>query len=362
MKPENGAVKLLLLVEMVLLVIVVAFGVVKKLQTPESGRERQQEAAEMLWEDTEHAETEYIADEADSKMPEMESALGFSEEVTEKLAAMTLEEKVAQMFLTTPESLTQMEQVTIAGEGTRTAISQYPVGGLIYSRINYQGREQAGNLMFNAEEISNERIGLYLFLAVRMEGEGGAAEVGIADNYKPDALVERLAAGRIGTDSEGISLPVVFPAQQADITSDTAWVMLDATADAEVTGAENLPCALSKRCVETVRGAGYEGVILTDSLSSDSIKNIYSVGEAAVLAIQAGVDMLYCPENFPDAYEAVLEAVQAGEIAETQINQAVGRILTQKYRMPMVTTEPEQEETGEDNGEQAMESDEATGN
>lgn len=351
MKPENGAVKLLLLVEMVLLVIVVAFGVVKKLQTPESGRERQQEAAEMLWEDTEHAETEYIADEADSKMPEMESALGFSEGITEKLAAMTLEEKVAQMFLTTPESLTQMEQVTIAGEGTRTAISQYPVGGLIYSRINYQGREQAGNLIFNAEQISKEQVGEYLFLAVKTDVGDEEAGVGIADSYEPDAIVETLASGTI-SENGLLMIPTVYPAQQSEIASDTAWVMLDAATDVEATGEENLPCALSKQCVENLRTAGYEGIILTDSLSKNDIKNTYSSGEAAVLAIRAGADMVYCPENFPDTYRAVLDAVRAGEIEETQIEQAVGRILNRKHQMPTPNSQtPEQqpENTNDEN-------------
>lgn len=341
MKPERGAMRLLLLVEVVFLAVVIVFGVVRNLSTPKTERENQTEMTETLSIESDDVETEENTIGSETAEVQTESIQSFSAEVEEKLASMTLEEKIAQMFLTTPESLTQMEQVNIAGAGTRNAINQYPVGGLIYSNMNYQGREQAGNLMFNAGEMSNERIGLYLFLAVRMEAEDGTPMVGIADGHEPDALVEALAAKRFLADSAGISQPSVFPAQQVEITADSTWVMLTATADASVTGEENLPCALSARCVQTVRENGYEGAILTDSLSAESIKNTYSVGEAAVLAIRAGVDMIYCPENFPNAYQAVVDAVYAGEITEEQIDQSVGRILTKKYQMPM-PAEPEQ--------------------
>lgn len=344
MKPEKGAVRLLLLVEMVLLAVVIVFGIVRTVSTQKTERVSRSESTEALPTEADENETKTEEKVMSVEVTEVQTEQSFSAEVEEKLGTMTLEEKIAQMFLTTPESLTQSEQVNIAGAGTRNAINEYPVGGLIYADINYQGREQAGNLMFNAGQMSNERIGLYLLLAVRMEAEDGTPTVGIADGHEPDAIVEALAAKRFSADSAGISQPSVFPAQQMDITSNTTWIMLDAAADVSVTGEENLPCTLSNKCVETLRAAGYEGVILTDSLSSDSIKNTYSVGEAAVLAIEAGVDMVYCPENFPDAYQAVLDAVHAGEIAEEQINQAVGRILTQKYRMPVVVTEPEQEE------------------
>lgn len=359
MKPGKGAVRLLLLVEVVLLAVVIVFGVVGRLHKTERESTSWSEPTETPGIASDELKTD--EDATESEAAEVQTEQNFSAEVEEALAAMTLEEKAAQLFLTTPESLTQSEQVNIAGAGTRNAINEYPVGGLIYSGINYQGREQAGNLMFNAEEISYERIGLYLFLAVRMEAEDGTPMVGIADGHEPDALVEALAANRLSEEDANISLPIVFPAQQTKVTADSTWVMLTAAADVSVTGEENLPCALSAQCVEAVRAMGYEGVILTDSLSAENIKNTYSVGEAAVLAVKAGVDMVYCPENFPDAYRAVLEAVRAGEMEEEQINRAVGRILTQKYRMSMVTTE--QEETGEDNGQQqVMEGGEVTGN
>ena len=64
----------------------------------------------------------------------------------------------------------------------------------------------------------------------------------------------------------------------------------------------------------------YGGVVMSDSLSADQ----------AVTAVQAGVDMMYCPENFKEAYQKVLDAVNAGAISKEDLNTAVARILTCK--------------------------------
>ena len=58
------------------------------------------------------------------------------------LSAMTLEEKVAQMFFVTPEALTGAAFVTEAGEITEERFSEYPVGGIIYFTENIVSREQ----------------------------------------------------------------------------------------------------------------------------------------------------------------------------------------------------------------------------
>ena len=50
----------------------------------------------------------------------------------EILESMTLEEKVCQLFMITPEALTGVGTVVQAGTSTKNAIYQYPVGGLIY--------------------------------------------------------------------------------------------------------------------------------------------------------------------------------------------------------------------------------------
>jgi len=75
---------------------------------------------------------------------------------------------------------------------------------------------------------------------------------------------------------------------------------------------------------------GFEGVILTDSLQMDAIADFYESGETAVRAVQAGVDMLLCPEDLEAAAQALLEAVESGALSEARINESVLRILTLK--------------------------------
>ena len=58
--------------------------------------------------------------------------------------------------------------------------------------------------------------------------------------------------------------------------------------------------------------------------------SVYGNGAACVEAIKAGVDMIYMPSDFAEAYNAVLEAVNNGNISADRLNNAVGRILTEK--------------------------------
>lgn len=350
MKPESGAVKLLLLAEAIILAVVLVFGMVNKVRAAGTKQVRYQNVQEELaaesqgqiFSETEDTSTQEMTETAsvlenDSELSVSEPEL--SDEVKEKLASMTLEEKAAQIFLTTPESLTQNERVNIAGAGTKTAINQYPVGGLIYSESNYQGRGQMNDLLSNGQQMMHERMNLYLFLAARMDTEEGASVIGISDSYNTGTLVDVFSAKRLDDESAGIDMPLCFPENRTELAQDTAWVMLSAENDVQADQEADMPCALSEECVKTVRAAGYQGIILTDSLSADNIADRYPVGDAAVLAVKAGVDMVYCPENFPDAYRAVLAAVNTGEIEEEQLDAAVGRILTRKYQLPEMTAE-----------------------
>lgn len=58
----------------------------------------------------------------------------------------------------------------------------------------------------------------------------------------------------------------------------------------------------------------------------------YTADEAAVKALQAGVDMIFMPEDYTTAYTGVLEAVQSGSLTEEQINESLRRIFRVKLR------------------------------
>lgn len=81
---------------------------------------------------------------------------------------------------------------------------------------------------------------------------------------------------------------------------------------------------------------GYEGVIITDDLDMDAIKE-YSGGESPyVLAVQAGNDML-CISEWDKATEEIKAAVDDGRITETRINESVIRVLEMKLRLGIIS-------------------------
>ena len=76
---------------------------------------------------------------------------------------------------------------------------------------------------------------------------------------------------------------------------------------------------------------GYDGVVITDALNEQAITDYYAADEAAVMALKAGCDMIYMPEDFEQAYQGVLKAVQDGVISEDRIDDALRRIYRIKY-------------------------------
>ena len=97
---------------------------------------------------------------------------------------MSIEEKVAQMFVVLPEALVSgVDGVTEAGEATREAFNEFPVGGIVYLAANLQSYDQVKSMLANVQDYSEERIGLPLFLCVDEEGGKVArvAKSGILD-------------------------------------------------------------------------------------------------------------------------------------------------------------------------------------
>ena len=80
---------------------------------------------------------------------------------------------------------------------------------------------------------------------------------------------------------------------------------------------------------------GFAGVIVTDDLAMGAITETYGVGEAAVLAILAGNDLL-CSTDYALQYGAVLEAAKEGRIQEETIDAAVLRILRWKQSIGLL--------------------------
>ncbi len=96
------------------------------------------------------------------------------------------------------------------------------------------------------------------------------------------------------------------------------------------------PASLSPTVHEYLREEmGFEGVILTDDLVMQAITDAYGTGEAAVLAVLAGNDLL-CSTDYAVQYGAVLDAVMEGRISFDALNQSVRRILAWKMNLGLL--------------------------
>lgn len=96
--------------------------------------------------------------------------------IYEKMQQMTLEQKVAQLFIVTPESITGVETAVSAGGATKQAISKYPVSGIIYFSKNIQSSQQIQQMLENTWEYGMEINGIPMFLSVDEEG-GSVARI-----------------------------------------------------------------------------------------------------------------------------------------------------------------------------------------
>lgn len=121
--------------------------------------------------------------------------------VEEKLGGMTLEEKVAQLFVITPDALTGVEGVTAAGDTSREAYHQYPVGGLIYFDSNIYTESQLKEMLASMSSIGKERTGVAPFLAVDEEG-GQVARLANHFNLNVENTGNLLAIGNTGDTAQ----------------------------------------------------------------------------------------------------------------------------------------------------------------
>lgn len=96
------------------------------------------------------------------------------------------------------------------------------------------------------------------------------------------------------------------------------------------------PASLSPAVVRYLRETmGFEGVIITDDLTMQAITDLYGAGEAAVMAVQAGCDLLCC-STFLEQYEAVLAAVLDGRIDFDTLKNAVRNVLEWKLALGLI--------------------------
>jgi len=77
---------------------------------------------------------------------------------------------------------------------------------------------------------------------------------------------------------------------------------------------------------------GFKGIIITDALDMAGLTHLFAnnIGRAAVETFKAGNDLLLIPADFPASYNAMLQAVQSGEISRERLDHSVLKILKTK--------------------------------
>ncbi len=354
--------------------------------------------------------------ESPSSQETAQPALTLEQQAQNLLDGMSLREKVLQMFLVTPEQLTGVSgSVTRAGETTRAALEEYPVGGIVYFAKNLRTPDQVKQMLSDIQDIAP----LGLFLAVDEEG-GSVARMGnnsamgmtqfpdmgeiksasmayyvgttiggelgeygfnldfapVADvdsnpdnpvigsrafSSDPQTAAELVAACTDGFLDSGILCTLKhFPGHgdtdtdshsgaavsnksleeleacellpfQAGIDAGAQLVMVSHISLPAVTG-DMTPSSLSYEITTVLLRdeLGFDGLTITDSMSMQAITDSYSADEAAVKAIQAGIDIILMPEDLDAAVQGVLSAVADGTITEQRIDESVLRILQVK--------------------------------
>lgn len=333
--------------------------------------------------------------------------------VDETLAGMTLHEKVCQMMFVTPEELTGEDGVTVAGDATRQALENYPVGGIVYFAKNLESQDQVKEMIDNSQKYSS--IGLFVAtdeeggVVNRLMDTVGTTYIGSMYYYKDDGdetayenaytiandmsalgfnldfapvadvwsnpdntvIGERAysddyaqAAELVGNAVKGFNDGGVmctlkhFPGH-GDTAEDSHYssayvhrtkeeIMADEMqpfrsgieAGAEfvmvghliVPDIDEVPATLSYKIATGILRdeLKFEGVVITDSFEMESIADNYSVDDAVVMSVKAGMDMILQPKDMASAVNSTEQAVADGELSEDRIDESVRRILTLK--------------------------------
>jgi len=121
---------------------------------------------------------------------------------------------------------------------------------------------------------------------------------------------------------------------KAGIQWGTQLIMTAHIAAPNVTGSD-IPATMSHVILQDkLRGElGYQNIIITDGIEMGAITQQYSSADAAVGTLQAGADIVLGPQNFVEAFDAVVKAVEDGRLTEQRIDQSVRRVLKLKKQI-----------------------------
>ena len=123
-----------------------------------------------------------------------------------------------------------------------------------------------------------------------------------------------------------------YPIYEDAIDGGADFIMVSQIAYSSIT--HDVPACLSSAVVTDMlrEELKYDGIVITDYLDTRSLVMHYKHADMAVMAIQAGGDMLFCSGDFKKAYNGILSAVEKGDLTEERIDESLYRIYRVKYR------------------------------
>jgi beta-N-acetylhexosaminidase len=126
---------------------------------------------------------------------------------------------------------------------------------------------------------------------------------------------------------------IELPPYRAAFAAGVRGVMTAHIAFPSLTG-DSTPATLHPALIAGLlrRDLGFDGLVFTDALDMGAIVRRYGSGSAAVLALEAGADVLLqmLPDDVPVVIDAVVEAVASGRLSEARLDESVRRILRAK--------------------------------
>lgn len=216
-----------------------------------------------------------------------------SDEARALLETMSTEQKVAQLFLVSPETLTGVSRVGNAGSKTAAAISKYPVAGVVYSPSNMKDANQCTTLVATTQKLFTENAPLEMIIGA--VSAFGNQELALSTSTGGDGVVRVITSKKLEDIGEDGVIPEPY-----DEFNDEETVLLVSQ---------------------------FEGLNVATKIGIDSVS-----------AILKDADLIYLSEGFNACYEDVLAAVDSGDITKEALDEIVLRILTVKLNMPRVET------------------------
>ena len=125
---------------------------------------------------------------------------------------------------------------------------------------------------------------------------------------------------------------IEFPPFRAAIKAGAKSVMVGHISLPAYDTIKGIPATVSPRIMSDLlrKDFGFDGLVVTDAMRMRGVASKYGPGEASVLAIKAGTDIVLMPADIDLAIDAIIAAVRRGEISEERIDASVRRVLQAK--------------------------------